>query len=284
MNAIAMDKAGNIIDPFGGKSAIENKVIETVGNPDERFGEDALRMLRAVRFLSQLGFSIESKTLESLTKHSQLLMNIAVERKTVEFEKMLQGKDRAKAVSLLVSTGVYQYLPGLGPYRDTLKRFSDKLSVQLDLIEVWVLMLNELELKEKEIDLFLRAWKLPTQKIKYIIHIHRWLQYRISEEWNEASIYHAGLETALNADRIYRVLDTEVQDDSAAIRHIHEGLPIKQRQELNITGNDLMEWLDRKPGPWLRKVLEDVELAVIHRELVNKKEKIKEWLSGYNLK
>lgn len=65
MNAIAMDKKGHLIDPFNGRGAIEEKRICTVGQPAERFTEDALRMMRAVRFYSQLAFEIE-KTLMML--------------------------------------------------------------------------------------------------------------------------------------------------------------------------------------------------------------------------
>ena len=61
MNSMAMDKNGKIIDPFNGKIAIEKKQIVTVGNPHERFHEDALRMMRAIRFVSQLGFELEMR-------------------------------------------------------------------------------------------------------------------------------------------------------------------------------------------------------------------------------
>ena len=66
MNAIAMDKGGDLIDPFQGKLAILNQVIQTVGNAENRFQEDALRMMRAVRFVSQLSFKIEEATLTAL--------------------------------------------------------------------------------------------------------------------------------------------------------------------------------------------------------------------------
>lgn len=62
MNAIAMDKNGSLVDPFDGQKALKDKVIETVGSADERFQEDALRLMRAVRFVSQLGFRLEPET------------------------------------------------------------------------------------------------------------------------------------------------------------------------------------------------------------------------------
>ena len=75
MNSMAMDKNGKIIDPFNGKIAIEKKQIVTVGNPHERFHEDALRMMRAIRFVSQLGFELDNETFRSLQENGGLLLH-----------------------------------------------------------------------------------------------------------------------------------------------------------------------------------------------------------------
>jgi tRNA nucleotidyltransferase (CCA-adding enzyme) len=71
MNAIAMDKTGKIIDPFNGKRDLAQKRIITVGNPHERFHEDALRMMRALRFVSQLDFELDQETFDSLKENAQ---------------------------------------------------------------------------------------------------------------------------------------------------------------------------------------------------------------------
>lgn len=283
MNAIAMDKEGNIIDPFAGKEAINKKEIVTVGNPDERFGEDALRMLRAVRFQSQLSFSIEKYTLESLSAHCHLLENIAVERKTVEFEKLLMGPNRSKAVQLLANSGMIQYLPGLKGHSDGVKRFSKLLREKIHLVESWVLLVFELRLKDKEIDGFLREWKLPVQKIKRIKQIHSWLVLRLENEWNLEMVYNAGLEDAISTEIVYASIKS-ISGSTETIRELHERLPIKHRKELNVTGNDVMSWLNRHPGPWLREILEEIERSVIYGVVPNEKEKIKKWLSAFNLK
>jgi putative nucleotidyltransferase with HDIG domain len=89
MNAIAMDKYGEIVDPFGGAKDLENKVIKAVGDPKKRFDEDALRMLRAARFANQLGFEIEKKTLEAVKENSALMNAISKERVRDEFVKVL---------------------------------------------------------------------------------------------------------------------------------------------------------------------------------------------------
>ncbi len=113
MNAIAMNKNGKLIDPFHGQEAIVNKRIETVGCAEERFSEDALRMMRAIRFVSQLSFTLNETCYQALEKMGPLLEHIAVERKTAEFEKLLAGKDRLKALELLCKLKLDDYLPGL---------------------------------------------------------------------------------------------------------------------------------------------------------------------------
>lgn len=83
-----------LVDLFGGQGDLKNKIIRTAGNPDERFGEDALRMLRAVRFSATLGFKIEPKTASAIKKNSELLKAISQERIRDEFVKIIES-DRA---------------------------------------------------------------------------------------------------------------------------------------------------------------------------------------------
>ncbi len=91
INAMAYNEEEGIIDCFGGIDDIKNKVIRCVGDPDKRFNEDALRILRAIRFSSVLGFGIEKETQESVIKNKNLLSNIAVERIDTELTKLLCG-------------------------------------------------------------------------------------------------------------------------------------------------------------------------------------------------
>ncbi len=87
MNALAMDKEGIIIDLFGGQKDIQRGLIRTVGNGVDRFQEDPLRIIRAVRFASQLGFSIATETLDAMKTAKQEMETIAVERIAHEMEK-----------------------------------------------------------------------------------------------------------------------------------------------------------------------------------------------------
>ncbi len=93
VNAIAYSPINGLVDPFGGKEDIHKKLIRCVGNPDTRFGEDALRILRALRFSSVLGFEIDPDTAASIHRNKHLLTNISAERIFAETSKMLCGND-----------------------------------------------------------------------------------------------------------------------------------------------------------------------------------------------
>lgn len=99
VNAIAYTKSAGIIDPFNGMNDIDNKLIRCVGSPDRRFKEDGLRILRAFRFASVLGFNIESKTEISAFNSLSLLDKISYERIRDEFLKLIVG-DNAKQILL----------------------------------------------------------------------------------------------------------------------------------------------------------------------------------------
>jgi len=93
VNAMAYNEKNGLVDLFGGRQDLENRLIRCVGNADERFKEDALRIMRALRFSAVLGFEIEEKTKKAVFDNKQLLLNIAPERIFAELCKMLAGSN-----------------------------------------------------------------------------------------------------------------------------------------------------------------------------------------------
>ncbi|MAG44899.1 hypothetical protein CL633_03345 [bacterium] len=108
INAIARDQ--EIIDPYSGQKDIKDKLIRAVGNAEERFQEDPLRMMRAVRFSTRLDFKIEKKTEQAIKKHSQLLRFIARERIKDELSMIIMGKNPDQGILLLNKLGLLQYI------------------------------------------------------------------------------------------------------------------------------------------------------------------------------
>lgn len=96
VNALAYNENSGLIDLFSGEKDLDSKIIKCVGEADVRFSEDALRILRALRFASTLGFEIEENTAKSIIKNKDLLKNISSERILVEFKKLLLGKNAEK--------------------------------------------------------------------------------------------------------------------------------------------------------------------------------------------
>lgn len=98
MNAVAYHPDRGLLDPFGGRADIEDRIIRTVGDPHERFDEDALRIMRGLRFVSKLGFSISAQTYQAMLDKSVLLVRIAPERIAKELDGLLVGEHVHRAL------------------------------------------------------------------------------------------------------------------------------------------------------------------------------------------
>ena len=114
VNAMAYSKITGTVDLFGGQNDLKNKIIRCVGDPDRRFNEDALRILRALRFASALDFEIEEKTAQSLLKNRALLGNISEERIAKELLKLVCGKG-AKRILTDFAPVLFEILSELQP-------------------------------------------------------------------------------------------------------------------------------------------------------------------------
>lgn len=108
INALALDKDFKLIDYYGGQIDIEAKIIKSVGDANERFSEDALRMMRAIRIASELGFIIEDKTFEAIKNNAPLINKIAKERIKEEFFKILASPNPYDGMILFRNSGLMQ--------------------------------------------------------------------------------------------------------------------------------------------------------------------------------
>ncbi|WP_010284142.1 CCA tRNA nucleotidyltransferase [Bacillus timonensis] len=280
MNAIAMTIDGDIIDPFGGKKAIEEKRIQTVGDPNERFHEDALRMMRAVRFVSQLPFLLCQETQSAITNNAPLLKKISVERITIEFEKLLSGPNCHVAFPILAETNLLQYMPGLENEKKNVKCFSAyKWNELKDRAEYWTLV--SYLLKKDDLKTFLRQWKLPNKIIEQVVKNIGCLENVLNNGWNKQLLYDCGESCIKHVEKILGVLGIKQE---ISLYEEYCKLPIKHRSDLKITGADLLQWYKQSPGKWVSQLLEKVENSILENKVENNKEKIKEWLLSCNQK
>lgn len=109
INAMAYNATKGLVDPFGGIRDIELRRIRTVGNPDDRFAEDALRMLRAVRFSAQLGYEIHKDTAEGCIKNADRIQQISGERVRVELEKTILSQNPSQ-IRILHDLGLMKFI------------------------------------------------------------------------------------------------------------------------------------------------------------------------------
>lgn len=279
MNAIAMDKEGNFIDPFAGRLALEKKVIVTVGSADERFQEDALRLMRAVRFVSQLGFHLEKQTEKAIKEHVDLLRHISVERITAEFEKLLDGKYKKNAFELLFHTGIYKRLPSLFNQEHVLQSVSKLEISPLKELDIWLLALY---FSGEHPVTTLKKWRLPSKKIKLLSMALSYLMLRKDHFWSRDELFTAGKEIALLVETAFLTIKRE----DVQLAHLldkYESLPIKSLKELTVNGNDLIRWTGNQSGPWIGKVLHEAAQAVINGEIANHKQEIRSWMENCRL-
>ncbi|CAH1218326.1 CCA-adding enzyme [Paenibacillus plantiphilus] len=119
INAIAMRRDGTLVDPYGGLLDMERRILRCVGDSDARFQEDALRMVRAVRFAAEFRMDIAADTWHALRRHGKLLSHVAMERVGAESDKMLGGSNPLGALLWMAASGLLAH---------TKQKLSDKLT------------------------------------------------------------------------------------------------------------------------------------------------------------
>lgn len=274
INAFALNTDGQVIDLFNGLDDLKQKKIRAVGNAKERFTEDALRMMRALRFASKLDFTIEEKTLEALKQLAPNLSKIAVERIQVEFEKLLMGQAAGTSLMMMVEVGLLPYFPGKeGTVTDThlLELASWLMRKQpTSLAQGWTLYLGTLDIDASQLQAELRSWKLSRElmttvnRLAPIIkrggQLTTWELYQVNDL----------------VDTLLPVLEM-ISVDERVLQSIKERLatlPIRSTRELAVNGGQLIKKELASPGPALGKLLETIELAVVEGRLANDQEAI----------
>src|SRR5699024_560475 len=270
VNALALTKDGEVIDLFGGVQDMSAQILRAVGKPEERFHEDALRMMRAVRFAAQLDFKIDDATQKAIAENAPLLANIAVERTNVEFTKLMQGTSASYGLIEMIKSGLVNFMPGLANTDQDLAAYAELLqnAQPTDDNQTWSLLSFELGLSPKDTGEFLKLWKQPNDMIqtaKAVITLMNKLRLGDVSDWDLYQTQDA-ITTALATIRLSEVT-ANVEDLSVR----YQALPIKHKKELAINGGELMKSLHLTPGPLFGKILADLEHLVVIGEQVNDK-------------
>ncbi|MFB1098821.1 CCA tRNA nucleotidyltransferase [Terribacillus sp. JSM ZJ617] len=270
VNAIAMARTGELVDPFDGRSAIEKKELVTVGQAFDRFQEDPLRMMRGVRFVSQLGYKLDHDARKVMEDQRLWLARIAIERVAIEMEKLCRGKHVKTAVQLLQDTGLWKAMPIFKDHPELMGELSNKI-VPLGSLAEWVALCSLLSTRPV-LD-WVKEWKLSNAVKQDAQNLVRLLQSDL-DAW---AVYQLPdhLDTGYcRLVKIYKEID--IQDELSTLRN---SLPIRNSSELAISGSDLISWFpERKKGSWIRDLLLAAEKAVVENRVPNDKEQLKEWV------
>ncbi len=183
INAMALKPTG-LVDLFGGQSDLASKIIRTVGRPEERFEEDALRMIRAFRFMSQLEFSLDGLTERAIAKQAEMIQHVAIERVAIEFEKLLLGPGRVAALQAMLRTGLATYLPHVTS--EVMGRLAQSSLQGVSTENVWTLLLDA-GFPQERLRVFKRS-KKQEQRAKRLVALVRleqltdWQRYTLTDE------------------------------------------------------------------------------------------------------
>nr|WP_217585455.1 CCA tRNA nucleotidyltransferase [Lentibacillus saliphilus] len=276
MNALAMDHHGLIIDPFNGQSDIKTNLIRTVGDSRKRFSEDALRMIRGLRFSAQLGFTIEQTTLECMIEMKREVAHLAVERIRTEMEKFLSGAFIQTGVSYLDQTGIYKHLPVFKDHPGVFKLMMD-LKTPLQSFAQFIALCH-FQRSDIPMNTWIREWKASNKTKHEAMALTHALTYYHMHGLDQWFVYHLNdkhIEHFMTLVHILKLNDVTVQE----IRQLKQTLQITSKHDLAINGHDLQQLFpELKPGPWLKEMLASIEKNVVMGTLMNHKNELKEWI------
>jgi len=288
-----------IIDYVKGQADLKKQLIRTIGNPQHRFGEDYLRMLRAVRFSTQLGFKIEPKTWLAIRSNANNITRISGERISEELEAILTNPNRSAGASMLIKSGLAEAIfPGFAgePLKFAIRALSE-LKKKVDFALALACLFADCPTKfalEKCVILMLS--KSRNKHIKFLLSNRGKL---LNEQMSLAELRKIAAEPHFwNLYELQRVIQ-KAKKKSAAVRFPQGGVPvlIKLKKRINelgdlelkpkplLNGHDLIR-LGAVPGPGLGRLAEEMYIAQLEGKLQTAKQAeqwVQKWLQKYKV-
>ena len=261
INAMALDSNGILFDYHNGEKDLSSGVIRTVNNPNDRFYEDALRMLRAFRFSSKLGFEIEYDTLEAIKRNAELIKFVSIERIVNEFKKLLSGKGNLRSLELLLDSKLNTYIPFLEEIeiiQDFSKySFCQSLYILAKINDISFDILKELKLSNKEIKLIKEYDKIKEDFINNVPL--------------ELILYKYNFEDVVFVSEYFSYKNRRDIENCK--------LTINSFDEVDITSQEIISTIGEKPGPWIKSVVSELEHKILLNRLDNNRKDILDFLS-----
>ncbi len=297
-NAIAVGSDAEFVDPFGGRADLEAGVVRCVGEASERFGEDALRMLRAIRFAAEFDYRLLPEVWQGIVRQRPKLKQVAMERISVEWDKMMAGSGPDKACHYLLKSGLlvnvkeplpvalqeaaerYRFNAVSWEWNMTFSDLGSQGGVLLDLPLIsdpdlrWAALLVGNSISEKDSLELCRTLRLNgrrTARIAGVVGISERLSafegHSHKDGWIRAVLAYG---RSIAEDWLTLREDSNVP--SSEERTWLSEMPVSSVSELTIRGDELSGFLGKAPGPWiaalLRQLLEEVALERIRNDKI----------------
>jgi tRNA nucleotidyltransferase (CCA-adding enzyme) len=273
INAMAMDLKGRIVDPFDGRRDLRDRVIRAVGDADTRFQEDALRLVRAVRFAAGLGFQIEARTYQALGIHAPLLKNIAVERIRDELTKLVDSSFPDEGCRLLDETNLLGSLPRIAEVFHQGKAQAWRLPRLGSFLQKWSLLYyaaGQTDESARQAAAALRMSKRERETITAFVSI----LHELSPAWDRPRpidwgklLLRYGWDFCVQVDMLLQAIwcRQNNRESTRTLIETYERMPVKSLGELAVTGSELQRALRREPGSWIGRVLQSLyEQTALH--------------------
>lgn len=264
INGLLMNKEGKIIDHIEGLKDIENKVIKTIGDPKNRFNEDALRMMRAFYFQSKLGFKIDDETLNGIKENRNLIKKVASERVLDELNKLLNEENYLLAIKSMYDTKVHEVIPGLSKGVEVIVNKNKELRPAIFFALNFYL--------NKNIPTY---FKFPNKFKHQISQIINLLNKGVN--YNQIDLFNYGLNNVLDANYINYLLDKDILRENE-FKQMYDNINITSTLDLKFRAKDILNLTKRKQGAWLNHLLNDITEKVILGELKNDYNLIKDYV------
>ncbi len=274
-----------VLDYTGGLADIERRVIRTIGSPLERFGEDRLRMLRAVRFAARLNFQLDSDTFEAIRSMAPNIQDVSIERIQQEFQKMVQGAHPTRGLQLLHETRLLpEILPELPRHETALHRLLHYEALEAP-NETLALALLLVDAGDSQAEHMLRRLRFPNETISQVGTLLK--QYHTLEQYIELPMAARKrfLRQPLMADilTLSTILQYHDQVPCEAVRAIQADLSQWDQAALSPTrlldGNQLKLW-GYRPGPQFKEILDAAEDEQLEGNL-NALDEVQRWLASH---
>ena len=243
INAICIDENGEVIDFLGGRDDLERKLIRTIGDAADRFQEDALRILRAIRFATVLDFQLDASVSSAILETRHLLSELSYQRKKEELDKIFASGHADKGIDLLL-----QYHLDKNLELEKLSQVENTDSV----IGIWSVL---------DVDLL---YPFSNNEKEMMADIRKAMSLN---NLDPMALYEYGLYVNSVAGEMKGL-------DKKKITESYNALIIHSRSDLDVTSEEIMECLDREPGEYLSDIYEDIEREVLYRRLPNQKQKL----------